>query len=156
MGCGRARESGRGDRSPDSIRHSAAVVTGRRASAVVAGSARYLRHVPEALPTVVYRIVASATPARVDFLSDAASGRPARPLSPEKVRLREGFSVLRTEAQARRLIRGSRSQHGRHIAIVRVPPTAVIERSLHRPGHFTAYGDPDEFLRHVVRVEPGD
>lgn len=100
----------------------------------------------------MYRIVHSESAQATDFLSDRRAGRPLRDPSSEGLRRWEGFSVRddpeRAEAVARRY-----PQLGRYLAVVEVADAVRLEESRRR-GHYTAYGDPQQFLGAVVRVMP--
>ncbi len=99
-----------------------------------------------------YRIVRTDPPTIADFLSNRARGKARRPV--ESVREWEGLSLFDTEAQARRMARRF-PRLGVYIAALRVPADGpiVVEQTF-GPGHYTLWGDPQDFLPRVVAVVP--
>jgi hypothetical protein len=100
-----------------------------------------------------YRIVRSDPPTLMDFTSAKALGK-ARPTDdPEALRLADGLSVFRTEAQAHRHARRM-PMLGTHIAEVAIAASAPVhvERTLRTPGHHTLWGKPAFLLACVRRV----
>jgi hypothetical protein len=103
-----------------------------------------------------YRIVRSDPPTLMDFTSAKALGK-ARPTDdPEALRLADGLSVFRTEAQAHRHARRM-PMLGGYIAAVAIAANApvYVERTLRTPGHHTLWGNPAFLLscsRRVVAV----
>ncbi|HEX9269112.1 MAG TPA: hypothetical protein VF998_04640, partial [Candidatus Limnocylindria bacterium] len=107
----------------------------------------------EETAVLVYRVIKGDRARREDFLSDEASGKRPRDLTPEKLRRHKGFSIWRVEAKARRI--AQRFQRlGTHIAEVRLPAGATLEPFPDEPDHQTIYGDPDAFVERVERVVP--
>lgn len=98
----------------------------------------------------VYRIVRSDPPVADEFVSDRVRGRPLRDLSDDTRRRWEGLSVWATDVAAFRAARRYPSL-GRHVAEVAVGGEIRLEPS-GRPGHLTAYGEPQAFVTRVVRV----
>jgi hypothetical protein len=100
----------------------------------------------------LWRIARTDPPTRDDFVSRAARGEPS-PDDPEATRLWDGLSVYDTQAQARRTARRYRGL-GAFLAAVDVPldGRCRIERTLHRAGHHTVWGDADLLHAAVARV----
>lgn len=101
-----------------------------------------------------YRIVRGNPPTKDDFLPYAAMGGPP-PADPQVRRLWKGVSVYDTIDRARNLAR-KRPTLGTYVAMVDVPWSQAIqaERTGHRRGHHTLWGDPAALLACVVRIVP--
>jgi hypothetical protein len=107
------------------------------------------------MPRVLYRLVGAYPPARRDFLSYKALGRPL--LNEANRDVWAGVSVQNTMAQARnraKIIRGKT-----YVAVLEVPDDADIrcERTGGTRGHYTLWGEPDELLsyvRDVIELNP--
>lgn len=100
-----------------------------------------------------YRIVRTDPPTLTDFTSAWILGK-ARPTDdPEALRLADGLSVFRTEAQAQRHARRM-PMLGRYLAEVAIASSAPVraERTLRTPGHHTLWGNPAFLLACVRRV----
>jgi hypothetical protein len=104
------------------------------------------------MPTF-FRVVQSDPPTLADFNSDEARGL-SKPVPAELARMWDGLSVMDSEERARRLAR--RFGLGNFIAAVRVEEGGPIryERTLHRRGHHTLWGDPAAMLERVQSVVP--
>ena len=103
---------------------------------------------PEMLTRTLFRIVSAAKPTVDDF---RPSGRVAPNQKEDTQRLRDGVSMLKTLAQARRRARALAM--GDYIAEVELPMTIRAERTLSR-GHHTVWAAPDVLLGLVTRVYP--
>ena len=106
-----------------------------------------------------YRILAGASATRGDFLSHEALGRPLRRATSETRRTYDGVSIFETANQARAVVKRAARYRllGTHIAAVTIPedsPIRVRRTFLDQPGHYTVWGDPDDLLRCVTRIEP--
>jgi hypothetical protein len=104
-----------------------------------------------------YRIVHSAPPTLVDFISNAASGLRLRPPdTAERRRLWEGLSVYSSiqAAEASAIRAGWRN--GRHLAeiVVEYPDAVIVEKTLRDPAHYTMWGAPEMILGLVRRSIP--
>lgn len=100
-----------------------------------------------------YRIVRTDPPTLTDFTSAKMLGK-VRPTDDlEALRLADGLSVFRTEAQAQRHARRM-PMLGVYIAEVATPSDAPVrsERTLRTPGHHTLWGSPAFLLACVRRV----
>ena len=92
-----------------------------------------------------YRVVRSWPPARLDFMSNAARGVPAR--GPEKTwpELHTGLSVFDSAQRAAEVAR--RLPFAGAVCELEIPDDAPIRvRKTLGPGHFTVWGDPDALL----------
>lgn len=105
------------------------------------------------MPVHAFRVLKGARASRDDFLSDAARGRRPRDTSTEGRVRRQGFSVWRTQEQARIVARRF-PKLGTHIAEVELPLGATLLPFRDTPDHQTAFGDPDAFLRAVILIVP--
>jgi hypothetical protein len=106
-----------------------------------------------AMPVHVFRVLKGAQAARDDFLSDEARRKRPRDVSADGLGRHRGFSVWRTEEQARTVARRF-PRLGTHVAEVELPLDARLLPFPEAPGHQTAFGDPDAFVRGVVRIVP--
>jgi hypothetical protein len=90
-----------------------------------------------------------------DFRSEQAKGRRPRNSEPETLRLWNGISVYRTEAQARRKARALPIL-GTFIAAVYLAEGVAVryERTTKSDGHYTLWGDAHVLLAGVVNVTP--
>jgi hypothetical protein len=89
---------------------------------------------------VFYRVVKTNPPTLMDFMSNAAQGKPLLDTTFEKRRLWDGLSCFTTEAQARRNARRFRHQ-GSYIAELQLVDEDPIHFEKTRgPGHFHALG----------------
>ena len=101
-----------------------------------------------------YRIIQEELATEADFEPYAAQGRPA-PSDPYLRRLWQGISVYdsleRAMSQARK-----RPSLGAYVAELEIPWGRNIqaERTGHRRGHHTLWGEPKALLACVVRVVP--
>ena len=101
-----------------------------------------------------YRIIQEAVATEADFEPYSAQGRPA-PSDPYLRRLWQGISVYdsleRALSQARR-----RPGLGAYVAELEIPWGRHIqaERTGHRRGHHTLWGEPAALLACVIRVFP--
>ena len=97
----------------------------------------------------LYRIVHTNPPTASDFLSLAALGRPR----PTHINLQEwaGISVWDTRAAAVDTARKF-PRHGSWIARLDLTGTAMPIQQTYGVGHYTAWGDPVDFLPFVVTV----
>jgi hypothetical protein len=104
---------------------------------------------------VLYRIVRTNPPSRVDFMSHEALGKVPRDPTPELLEMWRGVSAYDDIEVARGLAR-RRPGIGPFIAVLSIEEGApiVIKRSGRRRGHHDLYGAPAEMQRRVVRVEP--
>jgi len=102
-----------------------------------------------------YRAVMTDPPARIDFESHVALGRPHDRTTPETRRMALGVSVNATLAQARTRARYLRLSFIAEVAVAEGGPIA-FERTGTQRGHHTLWGDPDALLAAVVRVIPAD
>jgi len=104
---------------------------------------------------ILHRIVRSNPPSLVDFTSGAALGHPLAHASPETFSLHAGLSAFRTIHQARAMARRN-PRLGPFIAVLDIPDDGAIrvERTTHRPGHYTVWGAPDTILECVIAVSP--
>ncbi len=103
------------------------------------------------MPIHVFRVLRGAHALRHDFLSDEARRKRPRDVSSDGLMRHRGFSVWRTEEQARTMARRF-PRLGTHIAEVEVPMDARLLPFPYMPDHLTAFGEPDGFVRAVVRI----
>ena len=94
-------------------------------------------------------------PTPEDFRSDRERGKQPRDDSSDALRRHEGFSVWLDLSHARAVARRF-PRMGRFIAEVELPADTRIEPFADVFDHQTAYGDPEAFVRAVVRVVPAD
>jgi len=100
----------------------------------------------------LWRIARTDPPTRDDFVSRAARGAPS-PDDSEAMRLWDGLSVYDTQAHARRTARRYRGLGACRAAVdVPLDGRCRIERTLHRAGHHTIWGDADLLHAAVARV----
>ena len=106
---------------------------------------------PPTAPRLVYRVVQRDPPTADDFTAPEQAGAPPPWRQAVDPRLLSGVSVTATESQAKRLARRFPAL-GAYVAEIELPPTARIERTLKRRGHFTVWADPEDLVRSVRRV----
>ncbi len=105
------------------------------------------------LPGVLDRVTAAALVTRDDFLSYVALGLPPPEGAPPDVADRwYGISLDDTEERAGAV--AVRFRLGGYIEALDLTGDMPfrIERTGRRPGHYTAWGDPDAFLARVTSV----
>ena len=107
------------------------------------------------MPIHVVRVLKGAKAVRDDFLSDEARGKRIRDASPNAILRSRGFSVWRTEGQARTIAKRF-PKLGTHIAEVQLPLGARLLPFPDAADHQTAFGDPDDYLRAIVHIVPVD
>jgi len=105
------------------------------------------------VPVHVFRVLRGAQATRDDFLSDAARRKRPRGTASQVLIRHQGFSVWRTEEQARAVARRF-LRLGTHIAEVDLPDGATVLPFRETADHLTAFGDPDAFVHAVVRIVP--
>jgi hypothetical protein len=96
------------------------------------------------MPYVLYRIVRTKAPRRLDFWSDLANGLPSRP--PQRADVME-WAALR--AHLYRL--------GQFLVVLTIPDdnkARILVKQTFGPGHYSACGDPAEFLAYVRQTLP--
>jgi hypothetical protein len=91
---------------------------------------------------------------REDFFSYQRLGKPI-PKNPEQQRRWRGISTYDTLERARAIARANPAQ-GDFIAEIAIPDDGRItyERTGKNPGHYTLWGEPDDMVRCVTRIEP--
>ena len=99
-----------------------------------------------------YRIVKGNPASLLDFVSNAARGRP-KPSDPEDARVWDGISVYSTAAQARRQRRRS-PMLGAFIVVLRIPLDGSIRIERTRgEGHHTLWGAASALFATIVGIE---
>jgi len=101
-----------------------------------------------------YRIIQGERATEADFEPYAAQGRPA-PTDPYLRRLWQGISVYDSLERAMNQAR-KRPGLGTYIAELEIPwgRSVQAERTGHRRGHHTLWGEPAAILACVIRIVP--
>lgn len=112
-------------------------------------------------PTIreFYRILDFDEPTPGDFTSNAAKGKALRNRTEARQRLSEGISLHSTVERARWRARQFNDPPVTRIALLRIAVLGpiVIQKTLNDPGHYTAWGTPEELLacvESVLQVDP--
>lgn len=105
------------------------------------------------MPIHVFRVLKGAEAVRDDFRSDLARGKRPRDTSSDALTRHHGFSVWRTERQAR-TVASRFPKLGPYIAEVELPPGATLLPFRDAPDHLTAFGEADAFVQAVVQITP--
>jgi len=102
-----------------------------------------------------YRIVKTEAPTAADFLSKPAVAQELLDKRPELARILTGISVFDGIELARKkaLRFPMLGEFLAEISVTETPPLH-FERTTTSRGHYTLWGDPEQLLELVVRVEP--
>lgn len=102
---------------------------------------------------ILYRIVRTNPPAVDDMRSHMELGIPLRRTDPETLRMASGISLFDSIDRARKQAQRKPWLGNAFIAELAIPQDRIRVEKTAGPNHYTAWGDANDMLNYVKRIE---